>query len=358
MKILPIIMCGGAGSRLWPRSRMSQPKQFLPLIEDTSLLESTIRRLKHKPSDIEIIEPALICGAGQDVTASAQLAKAGYPGADVIVEPFGRNTAAVAAIASLYATKQDPDALVLLLPADHYVQDPSGFWEGVAAGISAASDGYLVTLGIDPTGPETGYGYIHKGKALGETVYQVENFKEKPDAATAQTYLDTGNYFWNAGIFLFHPDAMKAAFGAHASDIWAASEAALPSGVKDGMATLLDAKAFQACPSAPVDIAIMEKADRVAVVAPVQAGWSDVGSWSVILDLKNAASDNVSGDVIALECEGSLIETDGPMIAAIGLKDMIVIADGGSILIMPKDRAQDVKAVVTLLKANNQVEKL
>lgn len=355
-------MCGGAGSRLWPRSRTSQPKQFLPLIEGASLLEATVHRLRDKPDDIEILAPALICGAGQDAMARAQLVGAGHADSDVIIEPFGRNTAAVAAVASLYVARKDPDALVLLLPADHYVEDPAGFWRGVASGIAAAQDGYLVTLGIEPTGPETGYGYIHKGEKLGGTVYKVENFKEKPDASTAQTYLDTGDYFWNAGIFMFRPDAMEKAFKSLAPDIWKASDAALTAAAPSGTGILLDAASFTACPSEPVDIAIMEKAERVAVVAPVRAGWSDVGSWSVISDIKTEASDNISGaisgDVIALDCEGSLIETDGPTIAAIGLKDMIVIADGGSILIMPKDRAQDVKAIVTRLKADGKTEKL
>lgn len=355
-------MCGGAGSRLWPRSRKSQPKQFLPLIEDASLLEATIRRLQDKPADIEILAPALICGEGQDAMASAQLASTGYAGSDIIIEPFGRNTAAVTALASLYAADKDPDALVLLLPADHYVQDFAGFWQGVAAGLATAHDGYLVTLGIEPTGPETGYGYIRKGEEIGNSVYQVVNFEEKPNVNTAQAYLDTGDYFWNAGIFLFRPDAMEQAFKALAPEIWKTSKAALTAAAPHGAGIMLDTASFTACPSEPVDIAIMEKADRVAVVAPVRAGWSDVGSWSVISDIKTEASDNasgaVSGDVIALDCEGSLIETDGLTIAAIGLKDMIVIADGGSILIMPKDRAQDVKAIVTQLKADQRPEKL
>jgi len=360
-KILPIIMCGGAGTRLWPRSRESQPKQFLPFIEDVSLLEATIHRLQDKPADIEILAPALICGAGQEATASAQLARTGHADSDIIIEPFGRNTAAVAAVGSLYAAEKDPDALVLLLPADHYVEDSAGFWQGIASGLSAANDGYLVTLGIEPTHPETGYGYIHKGEALGDSVYKVENFKEKPDASTAQSYLDAGDYFWNAGVFLFQPDAMKQAFELHAPDIWMTSEAALTAATPSGGGIMLDATSFTSCPSEAVDVAIMEKTDRVAVVAPVRAGWSDVGSWSVISDIKSEASDSasgaISGDVIAIDCDGSLIETDGPTIAAIGLKDMVIIADGGSILIMPKERAQDVKAIVAQLKADGRTDK-
>ncbi|MCL4147340.1 UNVERIFIED_CONTAM: hypothetical protein GTU68_054269 [Idotea baltica] len=354
-------MCGGAGSRLWPKSRKSQPKQFLSLIEDASLLEATLARLSSASSDVTIANPTVICGAGQEGLASEQLANISGEGS-VIIEPFGRNTAAVAAVASLNAAAADKDAIVLLLPADHYVQDPDGFWNGVTTGLQAASDGHLVTLGIDPTGPETGYGYIQRADALGEGVYRVENFKEKPDVDTATAYLATGDYFWNAGIFLFRADAMIDAFQAHAPEILTASEAALTAANQTGNQRLLDAAAFEACPSEPVDIAIMEKADRVAVVAPVRAGWSDVGSWAVIADLKAEAANNpagsTSGDVIALDCEGSLIESDGPTIAAIGLKDMIVIADGGSILIVPKSQAQDVKKIVEHLKANDRTNKL
>lgn len=321
-----------------------------------------MRRLRAAPADIELLEPALICGVGQDTVAKAQLANAGYADSDIIIEPFGRNTAAVAVIASLHAARKDPEALVLLLPADHYVENPAGFWKGVTGGLSTASDGYLVTLGIEPTGPETGYGYIHKGGKLGDDVYRVEKFKEKPDAATAQAYLDEGDYFWNAGIFLFHPDAMERAFKSHAPDIWKISEESFGESAPSGEGIMLDAASFTSCPSAPVDIAIMEKADHVAVVAPVRAGWSDVGSWSVIADIKAEASDSaldaIPKDVIALDCEGTLIETDGPTIAAIGLKDMIIIADGGSILIMPKDRAQDVTAIVRQLKADGRSDKL
>lgn len=360
--LYPVIMCGGAGSRLWPKSRRAQPKQFLPLIDDTSLLEATIQRLDSAPGDITVSSPTIICGAGQDGLAGEQLERCGHRGSPVIIEPFGRNTAAVAAIASLHALSADPEALVLLLPADHYVKDPEGFWSGVSAGLEAAAEGYLVTLGIEPTGPETGYGYIHKGEPMGPSVFKVQNFKEKPDSATAETYVSTGEYFWNAGIFLFRADAMIAAFEAHAPDILSASQAALEQASRDGARHLLDPVAFEACPSEPVDIAIMEKSNKVAIVAPVRAGWSDVGSWSVIAELKAASCDNpagaTSGDVMVVDCENCLIESDGPTVAAIGLKDMIVIVDGGSVLIVPKSRTQDVKKIVNQLKIDGREEKL
>lgn len=360
--IYPVIMCGGASSRLWPKSRRAQPKQFLSLIEEDSLLEATIKRLRSAPSDIEIAPPTVICGAGQDGLARRQLIECGYPDGQIIIEPFGRDTAAVAAVASLHAQAADEDAVVLLMPADHYMQAPEGFWAGVAAGLPAAEDSQLVTLGIEPTGPETGYGYIQKGEALGNGVYQVENFKEKPDRATAAQYLATEQYFWNAGIFLFRADAMAQAFEAHAPEILSACTAAINDAAHEDAQYVLDANQFETCPAVPVDIAIMEQADRVAIVAPVRAGWSDVGSWSVIADLKADTSDPArnatSGDVLAEDCMGCLIETDGPTIAAIGLRDMVVIADGGSILIVPKSQAQDVKAIVNRLMADGRSEKL
>lgn len=360
--IYPVIMCGGAGSRLWPKSRKAQPKQFLSLVEDDTMLQATLRRMTAAPDEVTIAEPTIICGAGQEDLAEAQLKSIFTGGGDVLIEPFGRNTAAVAAVASAHVLAKDADGLVLLLPADHFVRDPAGFWSGVMSGMPAAETGELVTLGIQPTGPETGYGYIERGHKLGENVYKVAKFKEKPDRETAEEYLATNNFFWNAGIFLFQANAMRSAFEAHASDILTSSEAALSASDIDGARRYLDANAFTPCPSEPVDIAIMEKSDRVAVVAPVKAGWSDVGSWAVISELRSEVSNDptgaIRGDVMAIDCSGSLIETDGPTVAAIGLKDMIVIVENNSVLIVPKDRAQDVKTIVNTLKSADRSEKL
>lgn len=362
IKVFPVIMCGGAGSRLWPRSRQSQPKQFLSLVEDATLFEATLSRVTSRPGDIQIAAPTVICGATHEDMARQQLDRAGWPDGTIIIEPSARNTAAVTAVASVHAAAADPDAVVLLLPADHYVEDFEGFWHAIRSGLPAVQQGSIVTLGIQPTGPETGYGYIQKAASIGPSVYAVEQFKEKPDAETAAAYLKSGDFFWNAGIFLFRADVMTDALETYAPDILTHSRAAYNGAAVTGRVHFLNADHFSRAPSEPIDIAVMEKADRVAVVAPVDIGWSDVGSWSVIADLKTAASNDpagaTKGDVIALDCEGSLIETDGPTVAAIGLKDMVVIVDGGSILIMPKDKAQSVKTVVEHLNKTGRTDKL
>jgi mannose-1-phosphate guanylyltransferase len=349
MSILPVIMCGGAGSRLWPRSRAARPKQFLPLVEESSLLAATAARLGHAGAHLELLAPVIICGDGQEGLVSADMASAGAAPQRIWIEPFGRNTAAVAAIAALEASALAPDTLVLLMPADHHIAGPDAFWQAIGSGLPAAKDGYLVTLGMEPDGPETGYGYVQRGAEIGPGVHAVANFKEKPDAATAAAYLASGDYFWNAGIFLFRADTMIAAFEAHAPAILAACRAAVGAARQDAGGARLDPEAFAPCPSEPVDVAIMEKADRKAVIAPVRAGWSDVGSWDAIAALKDGGVTD-EDHVLALDCSNCLIESDGPFIAAIGLKDLVVIATGDSVLIMQRGEAQQVKTIVETLK--------
>lgn len=360
MNLVSVIMCGGAGSRLWPCSRSATPKQFLSLITSDTMLAATAARLGEAPAGITVAAPIVICGAGQESLVQRDLASAGVPVGRIIVEPMGRNTAAVAAVAALEAQAQDPGALVLLLPADHHIADVDGFWRGVEAGLPAARDGFLVTLGIEASGPDTGYGYIRRGEGLGPGVFRVAAFKEKPDAETAAAYLATGEYSWNAGIFLFRADAMLAAFEAHAATILEHCGAALGAARREGALVWLDSAAFAPCPSEPVDIAIMEQASRVAVVAPVTAGWNDVGSWDAIAGLKLAAPQGAvpSDRVIALDCTNCLIESDGPMVAAIGLDDVVIIATGDAILVTHRNRTQDVKTIVNHLKAQGRKDLL
>ena len=355
-RIRPVIMCGGAGSRLWPRSRAAHPKQFLDLVDHRTLLEATAARLKAAHEIVDVLAPVVICGAGQEDLVDSQLEAAGVPAHAIIIEPFGRNTAAVAAVASLIVSGDDPDTRVLLLPADHHIADDTGFWRGVESGLPAAGQGYLVTLGIEPAGPETGYGYIRRGEPIGTDVYRVDQFKEKPDVETARGYLETGLYSWNAGIFLFRADAMLGAFETYAPEILAACRRAVDDSSSAGLRCHLASEAFKACPSEPVDIAIMEKAGRVAVVAPVRAGWNDVGSWTAIADLKRtgvaAAADN--DQVKIIDCENCLVESHGPFVAAIGLTDIIIVATPDGILVSHRDRTQDVKKIVEHLKATQR----
>lgn len=353
-KIYPVIMCGGGGSRLWPKSRASTPKQYLNVIGDKSLLQATAERFGAAGGDIEVAAPIIICGKGQTPIASAQLEAAGSPALCIIEEPLKRNTAAVAAVAASHIAAIDAaDSILLLLPADHHMADVAGFWSGVRSGLPAAKDGYLVTLGIDPEGrPETGYGYIKRGAEIGADAYRVDKFVEKPDLQTAQAYLEEGGFYWNAGIFLFQASAMKAAFENLAPDILAASGNALARAETTGITLHLDADAFAQSPSAPVDIAIMEKADKVAVVAPVNAGWSDVGSWAAIAEME-ADSTPDPAKVINIGSQGCLVQSDGPVVATVGVSDLIVIATGDAVLVIPKDRAEEVKAIVNELEARN-----
>ena len=248
------------------------------------------------------------------------------------------------------------------MPADHHMTAPSGFWDAVGKGVGAANDGEVVTLGINADGPETGYGYIQAGEPMGQDLYKIKAFKEKPDFQTAQQYLEAGNFFWNAGIFLFRADAMIREFSRHSQDILSACEAALSGARTEELAIYLDAEAFRACRSEPVDIEIMERTDRAVVVAPVHAGWDDVGSWAALSDIiaNTTKSDKtpIEGDVVALDCTGGLIRSDGPFVAALGLKDIVVIATGDAVLVADKAHAQAVKVIVGQLKEKGRDELL
>ncbi|MEO0983313.1 MAG: mannose-1-phosphate guanylyltransferase/mannose-6-phosphate isomerase [Pseudomonadota bacterium] len=362
MKIYPVIMCGGAGTRLWPMSNSRAPKQYLPLVSERTMLQETAARFLIPGDALSLAAPVLICGAGQEALAAKQLEEIGVPPGAVIVEPFGRNTAAVAAVAASHVAAQDPDGIVLLLPADAHMDAPQGFWDGVTAGLPAAEAGELVTLGIKPTGPETGYGYIRQGEPIDEGAHKVDAFVEKPDLKTAKAYLAEGGYFWNAGIFLYRADAMIREFEALAPDILQTCREALGQAAADGVVHRLDAGAFEACRSEPVDVEIMERTTRAAVVGPVSAGWNDIGSWAALADLKLAAEpgeDNaLTGDAMAIGSKGCLIQTDGPFVAAIGVEDLIVVATGDAVLVMPKSEAQTVKKIVTALKEQKRKDLL
>lgn len=353
-RIYPVIMCGGAGTRMWPLSNAAHPKQYLALLSERTLLQETAARLTAGPDELDIAPPALICGAGQEALAAGQVEALGTTPLAVLVEPVGRNTAAVAATAAAYIGAIDPAGLVLLLPADHYMAEPEGFWRGVSAGLAAAEAGELVTLGIEPDHPATGYGYIQAGAPIGPSVYEIARFKEKPQRAEAEAYLAEGGFYWNAGIFLFRADAMVREFEALAPDILTACRVALSGARRDGDAVYLEAGAFEDCRKAPVDVEIMERTARAAVVAPVRAGWNDIGSWAALAELKAALAGETGaigeGDVLTLDCENALVRSDGPFVAAIGLKDIIVIADGQSVLVVHKEAAQDVKSVIKHLR--------
>ena len=364
-KIYPIIMCGGSGTRMWPLSRKSKAKQYHAIISETTMLQDTILRLVQDDIQSDVIEvagPSFVCGKNDETVIKEQSRDAGVTPHRIILEPMGRNTAPVAAIIADLIHQDDPDGLILLMPADHHIADKSEFWNCLTRGLPAAQEGYLTTFGIQPTGPETGFGYIQTGSQLFDNVNAVKAFVEKPDLETAKSYLASGDYFWNAGIFLFSPKAMIKAFEAHANDILEASRLAISASKTQDSSLYLDADKFSKVRSESIDYAIMEAANNVVVISPVNVGWNDIGSWLAVRDFAQNEDGNSDashvGDVIALDCKNSYIRTDGPVVAAIGLEDMVVVAHEGAILIMPADRSQDVKKIVAQLRADERADKL
>jgi mannose-1-phosphate guanylyltransferase/mannose-1-phosphate guanylyltransferase/mannose-6-phosphate isomerase len=340
-RITPVLLCGGAGTRLWPLSRGSRPKQLLALTGEETMLQQTARRAA--AADM-FGPPVLIAGAGQADEIERQLGAIGIEGAALILEPCARNTAPALALAALAAP---PGALLLAMPSDHVIADEEGFRRGVAAAAPFAAQGWLATFGIRATRPETGYGYIAVGPPLADGVFEAAGFVEKPPLAQAEAYLAAGNHAWNAGIFLFGAEAFLAALGAHAPDILRAAEAAMAAARSDGARLHPDPAAFAASPSLSVDHAVMEKAARIAVV-PLEIGWSDVGSWDALYDVsdKDGRFNALAGDVVALDSTGCLVRTEGPLVVVVGVHDLVVVADGDRVLVMPRAESQRVRDAV------------
>lgn len=354
-RIYPVIMCGGSGTRMWPLSRQAKPKQYHALVSEQTMLQETVARVKAS-KNLDVAPPSFVCAQADAEIIKSQCAELGVTPHKIVLEPIGRNTAPVAAAISQIIGAEDSEGLILLLPADHHISDSKGFWTAVNKGIATAQDGYLTTLGIHPAHAETGYGYIQRGKSLGNDVYAVSQFVEKPDPDTAESYLKSGDFYWNAGIFLFSVAAMKDAFSAHAPDIFADTKISIAAAKLTGNIIYLDKDSFAACRKDSIDYAIMEKAGKVAIIAPVDIGWNDIGSWASLGQLLGDGAE--SGDVIALDCNKSYIHSDGPLVAAIGLENIIVVATDDAVLVMPADRAQDVKAIVERLKASGRTDLL
>jgi mannose-1-phosphate guanylyltransferase/mannose-1-phosphate guanylyltransferase/mannose-6-phosphate isomerase len=331
--ITPVILSGGSGMRLWPLSRLGRPKQFLALTGALSLLEETALRVSGEGFE----RPILVGAAGQEEALGR------IDAALTILEPAPRNTAPAVALAALAA----PDALLLVLPSDHVVADPALFREAVEAARPAAEAGWLVTFGMAPDRPETGYGYISTGEPVAGAARRAAAFVEKPDRATAESYLGEGGWLWNSGMFLMRADAFLAALRTHAPDIAAAAEASLR---RDGDRIVADPDAFARAPSRSIDRAVMEVHDRVAVL-PASFGWSDIGSWEALhgVSAKDGDGNVLIGDVVAVDAKGSLIRSEGPVIAAIGVEDLIVVATERAVLIVPRAQSQRVDEAIAAL---------
>ncbi len=311
------------------------------------MLQETAARVRTEG----FLDPLIICNHRHGAHVEAQLAGIGVTPAAVILEPFGRNTASVGVVSALWAQRHAPGALVLLMPADHVVGDGEGFRQAVAHAADAAKD-RIVTFGISPTGPETGYGYIQSGAALYEGLFEVKRFVEKPARDVAQAYLAEGGYSWNAGIFLYDPVRFLEEAARLCPAVVAGTTAALDAAREIDTGWLLDPDAFRACPSEPIDVAVMEKTDKAAVM-PIAVGWADVGSWSELwrLGKKDAADNHTRGDTVMIDASRSLVWSDGPSVSVIGLSDVVVVATAEHVLVLHRDRAQDVKAVVEQRKA-------
>ena len=356
-KVHPAILSGGSGSRLWPLSRELYPKQLLPLTGKLSLLQETARRVG---DPTRFAAPLVVCNHEHRFAIAEQLRAAGTAPSAILLEPEGRNTAAAVAVTALkIADSHGADALIMVLPSDHLVRDLPAFLAATDTAVAAASVGMLVTFGITPSKPETGYGYIKRGAEIAGIAgaYRVSRFVEKPDAATAASYLAAGDYSWNSGMFLFRAGPVLEAFAKLAPEVLAACRKALADGATDLDFVRLDAAAFGRAPSLSFDVAIMEKTDKAAVV-PVEMGWTDVGSWSSLAELgpHDADGNVLIGNVVAESSRGSYVRSEGRLTAVYGLQDTIVVTTDDAVLVAPKAQAQSIKQLVDRLKAEGRVE--
>jgi mannose-1-phosphate guanylyltransferase/mannose-6-phosphate isomerase len=353
MALLPVILSGGAGTRLWPASRSMYPKQLLPLADTRTMLQATALRTRGLP---ESTDRCLIVSNEAHRFSVAEQMNGIEMRASIILEPEGRNTAPAVALAAIEAAAHDENAILLIMPADHVIRDVDAFQAAVAAGLKAAADGRLVTFGIVPTHAETGYGYI-RAQAKGSEPVAVEAFVEKPDAATAQSYIDDGSYYWNSGMFLFKASTFLDELLALAPEMHTACTKSMAGKSLDGDFIRPDSEAFLSCPSDSIDYAVMEKSTN-ALMIPLDANWSDVGSWSALHDVcdRDADGNTLEGDAIVHACKDTYVQAESRLVAAIGLEDVIVVETKDSVLVADKKRSQDVKAIVDRLKADEREE--
>jgi mannose-1-phosphate guanylyltransferase len=336
MAIIPVILSGGGGTRLWPLSTPEKPKQFLALTSDKTMFQLTMDRVQDRAL---FAAPTIVANAAHEALVRDQH---DVSDATLLLEPCARNTAPAIALAALAAS--DPKAVLLVMPSDHVIADVAAFHAATQVALPFAEEGWLVTYGIAPTAPETGYGYIRMGAELGSGVQQVERFVEKPDQQRAEAMLAEGNHSWNGGIFLFRADIYLGALASYAPDMLAAAQKAMAAAQQDGNRISPNAEAFAACPADSIDYAVMEKAERVAVV-PVSMGWSDVGSWDALYELhaKDGAGNALSGPTRLDSATGNLVHADGIRVSLHGVNDVIIVANGREVMIVPRGSSQKVR---------------
>ena len=346
LPLVPVILCGGSGTRLWPLSRASYPKQFLRLNGKSSLLQQTLRRCMDPGNN----PPILLTHEDARFLVAEQVRELGVDNATLILEPHRRGTAPAIVSAALYLRRQAEDALMLVLPSDHLIEDSDAFLDAVHAARDGAMEGLLMTFGIRPHAPETGYGYLRVDENLSRSILRLSHFVEKPDLPTAQTYVSSGQHFWNSGMFLFRCSQLIDEVAQYAPEVMRACEQAVAGIQADEKFLRLDGEAYAQSPDIAIDYALMEHTRHAAMVK-LEAGWSDIGSWSSVWQIaqRDAQDNAVHGDTLIEDCEGCLVHSETRLIAAMGLKDAVIIDTPDALLVMDKERAQDTRQVVRKL---------
>lgn len=353
--VVPVILSGGSGTRLWPLSREHNPKQFLPLLSGASLFQETVLRARQ----VSPAPPVVICNAEHRFVVEEQLAQIGVTPAAIACEPVGRNTAAAVAVAAALVGETDPDAALLVLPSDHALPDASAFAREVAVALPAAAAGYLVTFGVTPTMPHTGFGYIQQGPALAgiDRVHSAESFVEKPDLARARNYVREGKWLWNSGMFLLPRRTVLEELATHEPLAARAPAISVALAERHGAVVMLESESFSAAPSISLDYAVMERTERAAVL-PTSVSWSDVGAWSALWDVqsKDESGNVTEGDVLTVQSKDCYLRSDGPLVAAVGLEGVTVVACDDAVLVTDRQHSQEVREIVSRLRAEGRSE--
>jgi len=354
MKIIPVILSGGSGKRLWPLSRKDYPKQYLPLVGDNTMLQETILRLNELDN---LVDPIIVCNSDHRFLVAEQCQQIGVKNPTILLEPVGRNTAPAIAAAALQSLKYSDDSTLLVLSADHVIQDIKPFHKAINIANYQTQSGKLTTFGIVPTDANTGYGYIKSSKVNSNGTYKVEEFIEKPNLETAEFYLEQGNYLWNSGMFMFEARTFIDELTVHAPNIIASVNNAINNATQDLDFIRLDKQAFESSPSDSIDYALMEKSDNVVVV-PLDAKWNDIGTWSALHDIgtKDANGNVIKGDVITQETTNTYINANHHMVVTIGVDNLIIVDTPDVTFIATQDKAQEVKSIVESLQASGRCE--